>query len=162
MWTDTFWLRFPSLLPSAVQHVAFSLSLLQVTHVKMASCPPWCVPPCPRSRPRWAWSSFSRFHWIQPLPSAFSQDSTRWVSGVSCDLLAGPPDDLIEGHSDGQQCFYVGNEWFGFPTFFSPHILRIIFLLFLISTWILKIFIIFILLIFREWYYLNAELMLLF
>lgn len=56
------------------------LSLLQVTHVKMASCLPWCVPTCPPSRPHWAWSSFFRFHWIQPRPSASSQDSTRWVS----------------------------------------------------------------------------------
>lgn len=80
---EGFWLGLASLLPSAVQHVVFSLSPLQVTHVKMASCPPWCAPPCLPSRPHWAWSSSSRFHWIRPRRSASSRDSTRWVSRAS-------------------------------------------------------------------------------
>lgn len=63
--------------------LSFSLSPLQVTHVKMASCPPWCAPPCLPSRPHWAWSSSSRFHWIRPRRSASSRDSTRWVSRAS-------------------------------------------------------------------------------
>lgn len=59
------------------------LSLLQVTHVKMASCLHWCVPPCLLSRPRWPWSSFYLFLWIQPQRSASFQDSTQWVSSLS-------------------------------------------------------------------------------
>lgn len=64
------------------------LSLLQVTHVRMASCLPWCVPPCLLSRLHWEWSSFSRFHWIRPQRCASSRDSARWVSRASRD-----PDD---------------------------------------------------------------------
>lgn len=55
------------------------LPLPQVTRVRTASCPPWCVPPCQLFRPPWAWSSSSRFHWIRRQRSASSQDSTRWV-----------------------------------------------------------------------------------
>lgn len=80
-WTNTRWrsVSVGEFLAQPSNGLLSLPSLPQVTHVRMASCPPWCVPPCPPSRPRWPWSSSSRFPWTQPRRCASSQDSTRSV-----------------------------------------------------------------------------------